>query len=215
MAYNSFEVILFDLGGVLMELELYPRMSQWLKQSLTEEEFGRRWLLSPAVRAFESGSMNAAEFSEALVAELELTIAPERFLAEFSGFIKGFYPGAVQLVKRLQTTYRVGCFSNTNVIHWERFVGEAGIDKLFDPALLSFELGLLKPDPEAFAAIVERLGCQPRQILYFDDNPLNVAAGEQAGLYTLRTVGIEEVQAHLVRLGLLSELEIAAIAEAG
>jgi hypothetical protein len=60
MTTKLFEVILFDLGGVLIELSGISTMLAWIGPTMTIEELWRRWLTSPGVRLFESGRISAA-----------------------------------------------------------------------------------------------------------------------------------------------------------
>src|SRR4029453_12402902 len=54
---SDIEVILFDLGGVLIELAGVEKMIEWSPGIETVEELWRRWLHSDAVRRFETGAI--------------------------------------------------------------------------------------------------------------------------------------------------------------
>ena len=57
-----------------------------------------------------------------------------------------------------------------------------------DDWFFSAELGMAKPDAAVYAAVTDRLGVPPEEILFFDDRQVNVdaarAAGWQAHLWT-------------------------------
>jgi putative hydrolase of the HAD superfamily len=42
--------------------------------------------------------------------------------------------------------------------------------------------GVLKPDPRSYQFLIEALDRDPAEILYIDDQPMNIAGGERAGL---------------------------------
>ena len=63
---SHIDAIVFDIGGVLVELSGVAQMLEWCGGTLGEEELWRRWLSSPGVRRFESGQSNAAEFARAV-----------------------------------------------------------------------------------------------------------------------------------------------------
>ena len=46
----------------------------------------------------------------------------------------------------------------------------------------SYELGLLKPEPEIYAAVRERLGCEFKEMMFVDDKLKNVLAAQQLGI---------------------------------
>lgn len=76
------------------------------------------------------------------------------------------------------------CYLATNQTeHRGRFMDEhLGYDDLLDGAFWSYELGLAKPDPAYFTAIVGRLGLEPGEVLLVDDSARNVEAARSAGL---------------------------------
>ena len=65
---NPYDVVLFDLGGVLIELAGVPIWQSWTGAD-NEAEVWERWLRSTAVRRFESGRAGADEFAREIIAE--------------------------------------------------------------------------------------------------------------------------------------------------
>ena len=55
----SLDVILFDAGGVLVELTGVETMRALLQHRVTVDELWKLWLSSPAVRDFERGRIDA------------------------------------------------------------------------------------------------------------------------------------------------------------
>lgn len=54
-------LVLFDVGGVLVELSGIEVMLGWLGRSTPVDELWRRWLHSESVRRFETGRIDADE----------------------------------------------------------------------------------------------------------------------------------------------------------
>lgn len=52
----------------------------------------------------------------------------------------------------------------------------------FDHVLFSCEIKALKPSPAAFRYALDRLGCTPADVLFFDDRPANVEAARSLGI---------------------------------
>ncbi|HEY9291436.1 MAG TPA: HAD-IA family hydrolase [Microlunatus sp.] len=68
---------------------------------------------------------------------------------------------------------------------------------LFDQQYYSSELGLAKPDPAFFGAIIGQLGIAPREALFVDDVEVNVAGARAAGLNAeifAQNAGIDELE---------------------
>lgn len=196
------EVVLFDLGGVLIELGGLPELDAFAGGGVAEEELWRRWLSCPWVRRFERGQCDANAFSRGMVETWSMTVSPEEFLAAFVSWPRGLLGGARELVEATRDRARVGCLSNTNVLHAERQWTEFGIADLFDASFLSHETGLVKPDRDVFEHAVGALGCAPERVLFLDDNQINVDGARAAGLRAERARGVEEARAVLATLDL-------------
>jgi putative hydrolase of the HAD superfamily len=202
---HPFDVILFDLGGVLIELAGVDRMLELCNHAFSADELWTRWLASEGVRQFESGRASADEFGTAMLGEFGLSIAAAQFLEEFTAWPKGVFPGSFELLEQLSASYRLACLSNTNVLHWPRVCDEMGLARYFESSFASHLVGMLKPDIEIFQHVVEQLGCPPARILFLDDNQLNVASATAAGMVARRVAGLEEVRAALAELRVLLE----------
>lgn len=85
------------------------------------------------------------------------------------------------LVALRRAGIRVGVLSN---IGWDI---RSAIARAIDPAsldalVLSWEVGLEKPDPAIFAVACDRLGVVPSEVLYVGDDPVKDGAAVRAGL---------------------------------
>jgi glucose-1-phosphatase len=199
-----FDVILFDLGGVLIELAGVDRMLELCNHAFSTDELWARWLASEGVRQFETGRTGADVFGAAMLQEFGLSITAAQFLEEFTVWPKGVFPGSVELLEQLAASYRVACLSNTNALHWPRVCDEMGLARYFKHTFASHLVGMLKPDLEIFQHVVEQLGCPPARILFLDDNQLNVAGARTTGMVAYRVAGLAEVRAALIEVGVLA-----------
>jgi len=199
---RSFDVILFDLGGVLIELSGVDRMLELTGNQMTAEELWHRWLTSPAVREFESGKSQVEAFAAGVRHEFDLSITTEQFVTEFESWLVGPFPGAVDLLKRLSAAATLACLANTNHLHWQRVKNEMGLLELFKFTFASHEMGTLKPDREAFQFAIDALACSPDRILFLDDNQINVDAALSVGMASYRVTGVMEADQRLKALGI-------------
>jgi glucose-1-phosphatase len=201
---NQIQFIIFDLGGVLVQLEGPAKMLEWCPDIGSMSELWRRWLANDAVRRYESSEWDTREFAEQIVADFKLPVTTAEFLDNFSKWPRKLYPGAAPLVATLQKNYRVSCLSNTSALHWARMRDHMGIDNIFPEPFLSFRMGMMKPDATIFNAVVERLNAQPEQVLYFDDNQINADGARAVGMVAHRVDGVIGVTHVLAQLGILS-----------
>jgi HAD superfamily hydrolase (TIGR01509 family) len=192
--FDGHELLLLDLGGVLVELGGVALMQEWSGHGIDEDELWRRWLSSASVRRFETGQGDEREFAEGVVGEFDLQVSPERFLSEFEGWARRAYRGTRETLVDLSTRTPLASLSNTNAIHWSRMHEQMDFLDCFQHHFPSHLTGRIKPDEEAFTAVVEELCLPAERVLFLDDNERNVAAARAAGMQAQRVVGLGQLR---------------------
>ena len=196
------QLVLFDLGGVLIELGGVEEFRR-LVGAGDEDEVWRRWLSSPSVRRFERGLCDRQAFATGMVEENDLEMTAGDFLERFGAWPRGMMPGASELVSSLATGLQRACLSNTNELHWREQRDAESIQSLFETRFLSFELGLVKPDREIFEFVLRATGLPGEAVFFLDDNRINVDGALDAGLDAHRAVGVAAARSILEERGLL------------
>jgi HAD superfamily hydrolase (TIGR01509 family) len=202
-AVKDVRVVLFDVGGVLVQLSGVETMLGWLGKTITADELWIRWLRSTSVRQFETGQIEAGEFAVAVIAEFGIAVEPQRFLESFVAWPTGLYAGTLEMLARIPRAYRLAVLSNSNALHWPRVWGDMQLDSAFDSHFVSHLTGRIKPDPDAFEHVVDSLGCMPHHVLFLDDNSLNVLAAQNVGMHAIRVQGAHEAQRALIDLDII------------
>jgi putative hydrolase of the HAD superfamily len=77
--------------------------------------------------------------------------------------------------------YRVGLISNLTTEE-KGIVDEFNLRSLFDVAVVSYEIGMAKPEAGVFLHAAERLGLAPEGCVFVDDQPRYLAGGIAAGM---------------------------------
>jgi putative hydrolase of the HAD superfamily len=204
MPRRDVDFVLFDLGGVLIELGGFASFQEMVGVA-SDEQVWHQWLASPWVRRFEQGRCSAVEFSVGVVAEWQLDLSPERFLEVFRDWPIGPFPGTQSLLDDVQALVPIGCLSNTNSMHWDHQLAQWPLLAMFDRTFLSFELGLVKPDLDIFRAVADQLPAPRERVLYLDDVALNADAARTFGFRSERVRGPDECREVLAELGLLDD----------
>jgi len=207
-APKDIRVLLFDVGGVLVQLSGVEVMLEWLGHRISVDELWRRWLQSEPVRSFETGQIDADEFAIGVTAEFGLAVEPRQFLESFTHWPTGLYPGTLEMLARIPRSYQRVVLSNSNALHWPRVQNEMKLGAAFDTHFVSHLTGRIKPDAAAFEQVVESLGCSPASVLFLDDNLLNVDAAKRLGMQAIRVQGIDETQRALVELKILEPASV-------
>jgi glucose-1-phosphatase len=198
-------VLLFDVGGVLVQLNGVKTMLEWMGADATSDKMWKMWLESKPVREFERGRIDAEKFALGVTAEFQLPVDAQQFLASFNSWIVGLYPGTLEMLAQIPPSYHRAVLSNSNVLHWTRVVDDLKLGSAFDHQFVSHLTGRIKPDAEAFEHVVESLSCRPEHVLFLDDNTLNVDAAKRFGMQAVRVQGIDETKRALVERGIIKE----------
>jgi putative hydrolase of the HAD superfamily len=196
-------VLLFDLGGVLVDYTGVRDIAPLLRVSATEEEIRQRFDSCPHVAAYCVGRLSRMEFGERMVRDWGLRVATEQFLREFRTWSRGLLPGAGDLLGSLRQRFRLAALSNSNELHWERHTDEIGVTALFEVAISSHQVGAAKPDPAIYEEALERLDVPPDAIMFFDDVHANVVAASAIGMRAFQVEGVGGLRQRLAAEGLL------------
>lgn len=197
------ELLLFDLGGVLMDFTGSKELGRLLREPLSEAEIRTRWPRCPHLREYEIGAISRAEFTERFIEAWGVRVSEAEFLRAFESWNRGLYPGATELLDELRPHYRLAALSNSNELHWRRNVRVFRIPALFERALASHELRIHKPEKRIYTRALEELRVQPEAVVFFDDNLPNVEAAASLGMEAHHVQGVAETRDCLERAGLL------------
>jgi putative hydrolase of the HAD superfamily len=204
MPTTVIDTVLFDADGVIQRptIDWRAALSTFIRADQSAEEFVDDLVISeqPSIRG-------AGDFREAVAEVLARweSAAPaddvvqlwHRFEAE---------PVVVDLIQQLRKA-GIGCHLATNQQSYRRAImqDERHYGDLFDETFYSCDLGLAKPEPAYFHAILDSVGKQGSSVLFIDDNEPNIkgalTAGLHAELYDL-SEGTDALRALLSRYGL-------------
>ena len=183
----TIKAILFDIGGVLVELDL-DRCIRAFREILGFERITD--LLDPSHQKgiygeMEAGRLSAERFRELILAESRPGCTPADVDRAMAALLVGVPPVTAQVVRDLRQRYPLYLLSNNNPISmartWELF-RESGIDGAFSGQFISWEMQLMKPSASCFEEVIRRVGLPAGEILFIDDNEANVVAARAVGL---------------------------------
>ena len=194
-------MLLFDLGGVLVDNgSILHGLGALSDRPLDEETVKERWLRSASARDFELGRISPQVFAARFLREWGSCADPQVFLEELGSWLGRPYPRATELLARARDDHHVSCLTNCNELHWAQL---APFTRNFDSAFSSHLIGKIKPDAEAFAAVLDALHVPPERVRFFDDSRSNVDAAQALGIRSFHVVGIRRLRECLEAEGLL------------
>jgi len=198
---SRFDVLLFDLGGVLMDFAGFDELAQFMPGAPGRSEIRDRWIRCEAVRRFERGEIVCDQFAASVIEELEIDLSPSNFLRNFVEWAREPSPEAISLLKTLRNDFRVAALSNANELHTP--LHRKRFEDVIDTFYFSDEIGAVKPDRTIFEHVIRDLDVSPDRIAFFDDTPVNVEAAQDAGIEAFDVDGLDALESRLHTLGII------------
>ena len=192
------KAIVFDLGGVLVDLD-YESCVRAFREVLGYEritEILDLWHQKGIYGDMEAGLITADKFRAEVLRESRPGCVPSDVDRAMAGLLVGMDPAKVPLLERLAERYPLYGLSNNNEISVKRMheiYEENGLDwqRVFRKEFISSRMKMLKPSRAIFDAAAAEIGLPPSEILFVDDSQKNVDgaldAGWQAILYVQGT----------------------------
>jgi putative hydrolase of the HAD superfamily len=200
---SSFEVLLFDLGGVLMDFAGFDELGLFLPDSPDRTQIRDRWIRSEAVQRFERGEITADRFATSVIEEMKIELSPSDFLEHFVDWAREPSQETITLLVRLGERFRIAALSNANELHTP--LHRKRFRRVIETFYFSDEIGQVKPDRAIFDHVIQDLGVPPHRIAYFDDTPVNVEAARESGITSFQVDGTDELTSQLRVLNLLND----------
>ncbi len=120
MADSSTEALLFDLGGVVFEIDFDRAFSHWAKHTgVASQSIRRRFRMDEFYQQHERGEIEAAEYFAALRKSLRISLSDAHFARGWNAIFETEFAGAFELFQSLGSRIPIYAFSNSNVMHRE------------------------------------------------------------------------------------------------
>ena len=198
------KALLFDLGGVLINIDFARALRAWSAFSpLSVAQLKAAFQQDDAYERIETGRITTARYFEHLRACLKLDATDEQIADAWNALLLDEITETVDAIRRAREQLKLPCyiFSNTSPTHhalWR--VRHARMLEAFERVFVSSEIGLRKSHREAFDFVAREIGVPPQAILFFDDLADNVAGAAAAGFSTVHVRGPADVQKVLHQL---------------
>ena len=175
--------IVLDMGNVIVEFS-HARMCEQIGiVAGVGAEPVRRLLFDQGWQwELERGSLSDGEFAARLEREFGCAI-PRQALARAVGDIFSPVEGMGEFLADVKRTdIRLMLLSNTCRAHLDWIQSQWDFLSYFDDLILSYDVGVMKPERRIFEALVARVQADPATLFFTDDIPENVAASRAFGI---------------------------------
>jgi 2-haloacid dehalogenase len=202
---SHIKAIIFDFGNVLLEWNpryvyqrYFPNDPEGMERFFSEVNFADWNLQQDKGRPFVEG---VAILSEKFPHYAQLIRA---YHENWTDSIGAAHDGTIEILEKLkQAGYPLYGLSNWSAETFPFAREKYDFFDLFDDFVLSGEVGHVKPDPEIFHIMLEKIGKPAEECLFIDDALTNVDQAQKMGFATIHFQSPEQLATALSELKLL------------
>jgi putative hydrolase of the HAD superfamily len=188
---STIEVILYDLGNVILPFNHHQIAEKLARRSQREESKDPEAIFSfvfsrekGAINAYEMGKVSSSEFFLLLKERFHLFLSFEDFVPIWNDIFVEDHEVSETIFSQ-KGKWKLGLVSNTNALHFDYALSKFPIVRVFDRWILSHEVGFKKPDVEIFQNAMEWASVEPKKILFIDDTKGHVEVARSLGMETI------------------------------
>jgi glucose-1-phosphatase len=194
---NEIENVIFDLGGVVINLDVdatFRKFTSLFKKEVTSELFTNHHS-NKVFRDFEVGKISEEFFREYIRELAGLHISDDLIDDAWNAMLQDIPKERIDWIYDVTKNFKCVVLSNTNSIHIKHFnlkfekttnYGLPG--NMFHDLFYSFDIGKRKPNADAFEHVLGKTGFDPAKTVLYDDLKENLETAKHLGL---RTVYVE------------------------
>jgi epoxide hydrolase-like predicted phosphatase len=197
----TIHAICFDIGGVLVRtMDLRPRQVLAQRLGLTAAKLETLVFGGDVGTRAQLGLVAEAQLWE--YACQQVGWPPE----QAQEFRQQFFGGdrldtdLLAYIRRLHPSYKTGLISNAASGTRTLIEGAWGMADAFDVILLSGDVGVMKPDPPIYLLAIERLGVQPKSVVFIDDFLRNIEGARAVGMHGIHFRNPQQMRTDLEAL---------------
>ena len=191
---SSVKTIIFDLGGVILDLSVAHTLESFADLSrMPKEKVEELYFSAPGFLDYEKGVIGDDAFRDFVRKTYALSATDEDIDRAWNAMLRGIPPQKLDLLTQLRREFQVFLLSNTNAIHVHH-INEVilpkgkerrTLDTYFHKAYYSHRMGKRKPDAEIFEQVIEENHLVPEQTLFLDDYAVNIEGAKAVGIKTV------------------------------
>jgi 2-haloacid dehalogenase len=191
--------VVFDLGGVLLDWDPRHILREHAAGDDSVDALLRRVDIFGAQRELDLGTPIDEVHAAWRERYPDHTTALDDYFGRWHDTLPGQFDEVVAILDevRRRDGMRLYVLSNFSGDLFRAARPRFAFLEWFDGLLISGDEGLVKPDPDVFALLIERFGLEPASTIFIDDRHDNVAAARAAGLLGIQHISAEDLRARL------------------
>ncbi len=203
MNQSPIEVILFDLGNVILPFNHYQiaeklsRFSQRKTFQDPQKIFSYLFDFEKgAINGYEVGKVSSIQFFKSLKKYLHLTLSFEEFIPIWNDIFTEDQEVS-DIIRSLKGKKSLGLISNTNPLHMDYIASKFPVVRIFEKWILSHEVGFKKPAIEIFQKAMDWASVKPEEILFIDDIKGHVDGAVSLGMQGIPFTSAQQLKGAL------------------
>lgn len=187
--FKNISTLIFDLGGVIVNLDLNRCILNFKQLGLQNfEQYLGNFGQSGFFLQFEKGQINVNEFRNEIRKLATKPLTDAQIDEAWCSFLCDIPARKLELLLELKKEFRLLLLSNTNALHIEvstrNEFAKAGkkLSDIFEKCYFSYEMGMAKPDAEIFEAVLADAGVKAEECLFLDDGTKNIEQASKLGI---------------------------------
>ncbi|MBQ2937562.1 MAG: HAD-IA family hydrolase [Clostridia bacterium] len=183
------KIFLFDLGNVLAKSLDNNELYRNLNCKISYEEFEKYWFYDDIVINAHKGTVTDEYHIKKLLEYCKSNLTVEEFYKIYNKLDNSMYQDTIDLINMLKNKgFKVGILSNLRLMDYDRYKDQINLLDL-DYQFLSYEMGCIKPYKEIYEFVIKKCSCDPKNIVFFDDNINNVEGARKCGIDAYNVTG--------------------------
>lgn len=201
---SSVKAIIFDYGNVLLEWNprrvyrhYFPDDNEGMERFLHEVDFMNWNAQQDRGRTFKEG---VADLSRQFPQYAHLIQAYQDHWQESIG---DAYWGTIEIMKQLKRAgYALYGLSNWSIETFPYVREKYDFFDLFDDMVISGTVGYVKPEPEIYHILLEKIGRPAQECLFIDDALPNIQQANTMGFNTIHFISSAQLKDIFTQMGL-------------
>lgn len=182
--------IIFDLGGVIINLDINKTIAEFNKISEVRfEDYYTQAKQSELFNLLDKGRISEEEFFEELKKEIRFRGGDEKLLAAWNAMLLNIPEERLDVLVNAKQKYNTFLLSNTNEPHIKVFErnlylehGVKNFEDYFDKVYYSCRVSMRKPDKEIFELVLRENELEPSETVFIDDSIQHVKGAGDCGI---------------------------------
>ena len=196
---NNIDTLIFDFGGVIINLDYSKPVDEFKKLGISDsKELYSKEEQTSLFDSLECGQISDEKFLNE-IRKKSNTNDLELIKKAWNSILLNIPEERVHLLKKLSLKYKIYLLSNTNSIHLNEIISAYGEKKwrnfisIFNEVYFSNQIGMRKPNEDVFFYLIKKNKLDVSKTLFIDDSPQHIKTAKKIGFKTYHLTDKEDI----------------------